>query len=147
MDLKLVKETDLTVDDIAKFILNTPSEVFKTAFYWSVNSVEFIRRLYDENFIMVFVDNKSHHNIYGLCVWACINESDKHFINKVRWTLPDDVRGGKILYIGLVILTMDCEVWQIKDKLEELGYRKKIKEVLWFTDNRWRTRKVFDGNI
>lgn len=143
--LELIKDTNFTVDDIAKFILRTPTDVFKTAYYWTNHFMEYLQRLYNENFIMVFVDEPTHE-LRGLCCWCLVSKENEHEINKVRWILPANITDGDILYVGICILTDGCSVYEIKKKFESMGIRKRIKESLWSTGGRFRRRKIFSGN-
>lgn len=129
-----VKDTNFTVDDIAKFILTEPE--FYTALYWQDNFLNYIKRLYKKDLILVFTDGV----IKGIFCWFLINKEDEDKINKKRWTLPENIIDGDMLYVGVCILNMGCNISQIRKYFENLEYRKKFKEVTWFRKGMFRRR-------
>ena len=129
LTLARIRDTDFIVEDVYRFILNTPAETFESCVLWKNNFVRYLRRLYDENFIFVYHEG---NEIKGLCGWFLTDDDNKDYINKIRWTLPEDITSGDVLYVGFCILTENCEMLKIKEKFKEIGIRDKIKEAIWF---------------
>ena len=133
--LRRIKDTKFTLDDVIKFVLK--EDVFQTALSWKANFISYIQRLYDENFIVIFGDR----DIEGLCCWALINEDNEDDLNKIRWTLPNEIKNGDILYIGICILSNPCHVWKIRKFLKGNTFVDKAKEAIWFREG-WHRRRI-----
>lgn len=142
MKLDLIQDTWFLNKDIVDFVLSVPSERLSTIHNFKDNFELMIQRLIDRNYIMVFHEGST---ITGICCWCLVNRENQGDINKIRWILPKDLTNGNILYIPVCVLTSSARSLDIKRKFEELGYRKKIKEVLWLTD-KWYRRQIANEN-
>lgn len=102
---------------------------FKSIATYRQNFVDHMKKLLEVGQIMVCeVDG----DLRGLCSW--IITDDKRFleINKIRWTMPENISAGNILYVDTIVLSDGISVFGIKRKFEDMGYRNFIKEVKWF---------------
>src|SRR3990167_7089085 len=114
-------------EEIVLFLLkNDTSELFNSVQYWPVNFYTHIKRLLEARQIFLFFEGD---RITGACGWACIDDTKD--VNKVRWTLPDNITDGKILYISFAVLDKKANMFLIKRAFESMGYRNKVCQVRW----------------
>lgn len=138
--IDLIKRTNFATEDIILFILIKDEDVFSTIKQWPESFKIFIKRLYDENFIIVsHVDNK----ITGICCWCLLNDEDSNKVNKIRWVLPKNITDGDILYIPMCL----GKTSGLKEIFTDMNYRKKAKEILWFSKHKWFRRKLISETV
>jgi hypothetical protein len=126
ISLELVGNTE-TCRDVCDFILENNSGHFNTAYKHWDSFLHHFQRLIDANQIMLF---RKEGKLIGLCSWALTDDTKS--INKMTWVLPEEISKGSTLYIDVCVLTKGASILQIKKKFEEMGYRGKVKRVLWF---------------
>lgn len=143
MKCELVRETKFSSEDIANFVLDCPSSVFDTARQWHVNFRFLIDRLFDKNLILVFSRGAE---ITGVCGYCFVNEKDKSGINKIRWTLPENITNQDMLYVVVCVLKNDCNIWEIRKELKRVCVNRNTKEALWFADSKWYRRSIINEN-
>ena len=143
MLLDLIQETKFLPIDIINFIINKGGERFETISNFYESFRVHINKIFNLNQIMVFHDN---NELKGICTWCLIYKEDENEINKIRWKFPEDIENGNILYVSSCILLNGCNSFKIKSLFEDMGYRNKVKEVLWFTKDRCIRLEVADGN-
>lgn len=142
--LDLIKSTDFLPIDIINFIIRNGGERFETISYFYENFKIYINKIFNLNQIMVF---HSGNELRGVCTWCLIHEKDKYGINKIRWTFPEDIETGEILYISSCVLLKGCSIFKIKNLFEKMEYRKRIKEVSWFTKNKFIKLEVVNESL
>ncbi|MFA6100385.1 MAG: hypothetical protein WC750_05990 [Patescibacteria group bacterium] len=107
-----VYDDQLTVKEIEKFIEeNDVHRVFSTRFRWHGEFVRHFEKLIAAKQILIFRQNG---RLAGMCSWALVNNHRKKDINKSRWTLPDNVSEGNILYIDVCLLQSGASIFKIK---------------------------------
>jgi hypothetical protein len=90
--------------------------------------------------MMIF--RRDDGNIIGICGWVLINDTKD--VNKLTWTLPEDITNGDILYITIAVLTNGISTLKIKKIFEEMGIKKRIKRVFWINSLK---RKMFTKEV
>lgn len=112
-----------------EFILdNDERDCFSSAYYHINKFIRHFNRLVAANQILVFFEGE----LLGVCSWARVWEKDLPKLNKISWDMPEDITTGDILYIDTCVLKRHCDILKIKDFFEKSGFRKFIREVLWF---------------
>ena len=112
-------------EDLFKFMLENKGNLVIHP-NWKDNLKHQLLRLLDVGQLLAYV---REGKLVGLFGWAFID--DINSVNKVRWTLPDDITGGKILYLSFAILFKGEQMGLVKRYFEETGTRDRINQVYW----------------
>ena len=114
--------------EIERFIEQHGNRQFETRRdYYSNYYLQLMRLLESDQLLLQRdLDGK----LIGACGWAMVNKDDEWKINKVRWTLPENITIGDELYISFCVLTTGS-VWEIRRELKK-RYDKEVSEVYWF---------------
>jgi len=130
----LIQDTDVSLAELLYLVhynlhrVDKGQIIEKSIWYHKENFINYFKRLMDENQVIVLKDK----SLMGMCSWVQINEEDFVKLNKLRWTLPEKIHDGNILYITMCVLERNASMFGVKRKLEELGMRDKVKEVRWY---------------
>ena len=115
--------------EVEKFISENDKKYFETRRQWYKNYYRQLMRLIDKN--QLLIERDGDNNIIGICGWARIKKSDEWKINKIRWSLPDNITDGDILYISFCVLK-GGHVHNIRRELKR-RYDHEVNETFWFS--------------
>ena len=144
VNLELVGGEPLTLPrlhkDISDYIFDHNDKgQFNSALYHRDNFGKHIRRLLEVKQVLIF---KSGDELKGVCGWALVNDMSK--VNKLRWTLPEDITNGNILYVSFAALDKESNIFNIKTFFETNRFRNKINRVFW---GRPQKSKLFNMEV
>lgn len=130
--------------DVDNFIVQYDADRLfeKTRVEHYKNYFSHLLRLY--SYRQILVQRKDGDQIVGVCGWIRIFPQDEHDINKVRWTYPQNISDGNILYVTFcVVKPGEGNLLGFRRRLKELiGY--KVDEAWWFNmpENRFFRKKI-----
>ena len=114
--------------EVERFISNYGNERFETRRKYYKNYYCQLARLFDSDQLLIL--RGLENEIIGVCGWIRVKQNDEWKINKITWTLPEEILNGENLYISFCVLK-GKNMWSIRKKIKEI-YDKKINEVFWF---------------
>ena len=128
-EIKFLEKIDaiLEIDD---FIFNHSegASFLETREIYYKNYIHHLITLYDNNQLLVQRDEEK--KIIAVLGWLEIEEDDEYKVNKIRWTFPQKIKGGDILYVTFCVIRQG-DIYDFKRKLREM-IGDKIKEICWF---------------
>ena len=112
--------------DIIDFTLghNTKGR-FNSALYHYDNFVAHIKKIVKCKQVLSFY---KQDKLIGVCGWVLIDSIKD--MNKLRWTFPDDISSGRILYVTFAVMTEGASVLKIKKYFDE-NVRHRIDKACW----------------
>ena len=136
---------DLSVNEIEDFMNRHDAlGVFDTRRFWPDNFKIHFVKIIAANQIVTFRDE---NNLAGLCSWMFVDENNKHDINKIRWTLPENIENGDIAYIDVCLLRNDVNIYRLREFLN-INVKPFVKEVYWYNSPGGRVaRHKFKGDF
>lgn len=118
--------------EIERFIECYGGEYFSTRKSYYANYYHQLLTLLGHN--QIIIERDSHDHIMAVCGWACISKDGEWDVNKIRWTLPEKVCGGNVLYVSFCVSNAD-HIHHIRQKLIR-RYRNEVDEVYWFSTSK-----------
>ena len=124
----LVRLSDVSLaDEIVTLVEeNDTSEKLLVHPNWLENFREHVRRLLGVGQVLGYCYN---NRLVGVCGWALVDDSNR--VNKIRWTLPDNITTGHILYVTFGVITSGCRIGEIKKFFDGPEMTSKFDEVKW----------------
>ena len=110
--------------------------VFATRTRYHKNFYSHFIRLISNGNVMTFRDTRKGF-LKGFCSWIIVDKKSKKDINKVKWTLPDNINDGNILYVDTCLTTESMMIHVIRKSLTA-RLKGKVDEVFWFNVDRGR---------
>jgi hemolysin-activating ACP:hemolysin acyltransferase len=141
----LTNDEKLTISEIGKLMEQYDTHrVFETRHRWRKEFEEHFRRIIEARQVVTFRENEK---LVGFCSWAIVDKERKLDINKARWTLPEDISSGDILYIDACVLRSPSNIFKIREYLTK-EVVPLVKEVYWFNSPGGRVfRSKFNGGV
>lgn len=134
----IVSDPDITVGEIESlFRVFDKDKRFQSRYYWRKQFNEHFNKLINLGQVITFRDRG---RLTGFCTWVLTDEDRKNDINKSRWTLPENVSEGDILYIDNAVIDERDNIFQVKKYFSE-NYKHTVKKVFWFNSGRGRVFK------
>ncbi len=134
-------DQDLTIKEIDRFIEEMDVQnFFHTRKVWHENFIKHFEKIMAARQVLTF---RRERKLVGLCSYCIITKDREHDINKVRWTLPENISEGNIFYIDICLLRKRASIFKIKDYLVD-KYKPMASEVFWYD---MPHRKVFRLNF
>ena len=129
-ELMVVDNPRILVSEIEAFINEHDKKgVFSTKDKHPVEFRVHFQRIIEAGQMVAMYDR---HGLCGFCSWVICDGRTKHDINKSKWTLPNDISSGNILYIDICILVRDASIFDIKNRLAKMCREKNIDKVFWY---------------
>lgn len=120
------QQQNLLRDIVCKFIVDNGKNNILVHKAWEESFKEHIKRLMDNGTLIGLIyDNR----LVGTLGYAFIDDLKR--INKLRWTLPENIKDGRILYVSHAVMVQPASVLIAKAYLEEIETRKKVDEIMW----------------
>ena len=131
--------------EIERFISTYGGNYFETRKTHAENYYRQLLHLLDKD--QIFIERNSNGDLISVCGWARIHAEDRWRVNKVNWTLPEEITQGELLYISFCVV-YEGDVHNIRRELRRRCGRE-VSEVYWFNapNNRFvRLRNVLKDN-
>ena len=110
--------------------------VFDTRHRYAKNYYIHYIKLITCGHVMTFRDDISGI-LKGFCSWVLVHNGNMNDVNKVRWTIPDNIKDGNILYITSLLTTSSFMICKIRKAFRGM-FKDKIERVLWYSVNNGR---------
>ena len=91
---------------------------------WESSLEEQVLRLLSVNQVLGYTRKGQLTGVFG---WALIDDIKK--VNKIRWTLPDNIISGHILYVSFGVLDKEERIGLVKKFFDESDF--KFDEAIW----------------